>query len=671
MEQTMKERLEKFIQTRKIQKGLRRLTAAGQRSLVIDFDELLEFDMELSKHLLENPTDFLETVDALLGERTKVLDLRFRVKGLTERIKIRKIRAEEVGKFIQVEGILTRASEVKPEAREAVFKCRWCGEDNHVLQADEFFREPLVCENPLCLKRGRFELVVERTVFCDWQSLRVQERPEELRGGRMPRQLDGIVKDDFVDRAVPGNHVLLTGTLRVFQEIFGKRQRTTFRKILFVNHIEVIQKGVEETELSEEDEARIEGLKKDPLVRTRIIQSIAPSIHGHEAIKEGMALQLFGCDPLDLPDGTRVRGDSHILLTGDPGVAKSQMLTWVAQVAPRGLYTSGKKATGPGLTAAAIRDEIGGGWTLEAGALVITDGGLCCVDEFDKMSDEDRSAILEALEQQTISVAKAGIVATLNARTSVVAAANPKGGRLDRYRNLIEQIALDPVILSRFDLIFVMRDEPHHERDRTIARHMLELHRKPKEVVSPPLDTETIRKLIVYARKLLHPKLEGEEVMRTIEDFYVKCREVAERGEAPVPITPRQLEALIRLTKANARMRLSDKTTVEDANCAIRLISHYISEASVDTETKTPRVDIDLIMTGRSKSQRERIQRVLDIIKELEREYGGAAPIKEVKNVAGREGIGDTFVQRIIDEELKRGHLYEPKPEFLTRVVKT
>ena len=668
MEQAMKEKLGKFLRTKKVQKELRRLMAAGQKSLVVDFDGLLEFNMELAKHLLDSPTDFFETADALLSEWTRIPDVRLRVRGLSERIKIRGIRAREVGKFIQVEGILTRASEVKPEVREAVFKCRRCGEENRVPQAGEFFREPLVCENPLCLKRGPFDLVIESTVFCDWQSLRVQERPEELRGGRMPRQLDGIVKDDFVDRAVPGNHVILTGILRVFQETLGKQRRTTFRKLLFVNHIEVMQKGVEETELSEEDEAKIEELKKDPWIRDRIIKSIAPSIHGYEAIKEGIALQLFGCDPLELPDGTRVRGDTHVLLTGDPGVAKSQLLTWVAQVAPRGLYTSGKKATGAGLTAAAVRDEIGGGWTLEAGALVITDGGLCCVDEFDKMSDEDRSAILEALEQQTISVAKAGIVATLNTRTSVIAAANPKGGRLDRQRNLSEQIALDPVILSRFDLIFVMRDEPHHERDRTIAHHMLKLHRKPTEVVKPPLDTETLRKLIVYARKHLYPKLEEEEVMQAIEDFYVKCRSVAERGEAPVPITPRQLEALIRLAKANARMRLNDRTTVEDANCAIKLITHYIKEAGVDTETG--KIDIDVILTGKSKSQRERIQRVLDIIKEFEREYGGVAPVEAVKNTAEREGIGAAFVQRVIDEEMRRGHLYEPKRDFITRVVK-
>lgn len=668
LDQAMKDKLEKFLHRKEILKELRRLAAAGQKSLVVEFEQLLEFDMELSKALLEGPNDFLEASDAVLTEITKLPGMRLRVKGLDKSTVIRDIRAAQVGKFIQVEGILTRSSEVKPEVKEAVFKCLRCGELNHVMQIDEVFREPLICENPNCNMRGPFKMEVESSEFRDWQSVRIQERPESLRGGRMPRQLDCIIKDDFVDKAVPGNHMVASGILRVFQEGVFRQRKTTFRKILFINHIEVMQKGVEETELSPEDEARIKEMGKDPWLRNLVIQSISPSIYGYEPVKEGIALQLFGCSPVELPDGARIRGDTHILLTGDPGTAKSEMLKWVSQVAPRGLFTSGKKATGAGLTAAAVRDEIGGGWTLEAGALVITDGGLCCIDEFDKMSDEDRGAILESLEQQTISVAKAGIIATLNTRTSVLSAANPKGGRFDRQRLISEQIDLPPVILSRFDLIFVMRDEPSAERDRTIAHHMLELHREPNRVVKPPLDVDILRKLIIYARKNVDPKFEEEEVLKTIENFYVKWRSVAESGESPVPITPRQLEALIRLAKANARMRLSDHVTVEDANRAIKIVSFYLREAGVDTETG--KIDIDVLMTGKSRSQREKLQRVLDIIKELETEYGGAAPVEQIKRVAETDGISTSFVEKMIEEELRRGHLYEPKQGMVSRTVK-
>ncbi len=670
MESKAKEKLEKFLHRRETLKELRRIAGKGQKSLVISFDRLLEFDMELAKSLLDNPIDFLDTADEILEGITKLPGMRLRVMGLDKSMtmEIRKIRAGHVGKFIQVEGILTRSGEVKPEATEAVFKCRRCGEENRVLQVGEFFREPLVCENPNCGKRGPFDLLIENSEFRDWQSLCIQEPPEKLRGGRMPRRLDGIVRDDFVDKAVPGNHVMLTGVLRVFQEGRRQERKKTFRKILFISHIEALQKGVEEAELTPEDKAKIKELAKDPWIRNKIIQSIAPSIYGYDAIKEAIALQLFGCEAIDLRDGTRIRGDTHVLLTGDPGVAKSQILKWAANVAPRGLYTSGMKATGAGLTAAAVRDEISGGWTLEAGALVIADGGLASIDEFEKMRPEDSSSILESLEQQTISVAKAGIIATLNTRTAVLAAANPKYGRFEKNLTIAQQVPLEPVILSRFDLIFIMRDEPRADRDRTMAHHILELHRAPTKVVKPPLHLDFLRKIIIYARQNLDPKFDDKEAMKTIEDFFVDWRRVAERGEAPLPITVRQLEAIVRLTKANTRMRLSDRVTVEDANRAINLVKRSLQEAGIDTETG--KLDIDVLMTGKAKSQRDNIRRVLDIIKELEGQYGGAAPVEEIIRIAGSDGIRQSFVEELIEQEKIKGHLYEPKQGMVTRAVK-
>jgi len=668
LEPAMNEKLVEFLHGKEVLKELRKLTAAGQKSLTVEFERLLNFNMKLAKALLDSPADFFAAADKILSDITKLPRMRLRVCGLDQSIKIRKIRAEQVGRFTQVEGMLKRVGEIKPELRVAIFKCRRCGEEQEVEQINEIYREPLLCANPNCGKRGPFDLVVENSEFRDWQSLVLQERPEELRGGQIPRLLSMVVKDDFVDKAVPGNRVVVTGTLRVFQERDQRERKTTFRKVLYVSHIEVLQKGIEEAELSPEDEARIKELAKDPWLRNMIIQSIAPSIYGYDPVKEAIALQLFGCDPVELPDGTRIRGDTHILLTGDPGVAKSVLLKWVANVAPRGLYTSGKKATGAGLTASAVRDEFGGGWTLEAGALVIADGGIACVDEFEKMSDEDRSAILESLEQQTISVAKAGIVATLNTRTAVIAACNPKFGRFERNRTTAEQIALDPVILSRFDALFIMRDEPRAERDRTIAHHILELHRDPTRALKPPLDPETLRKMIIYSRRDVHPKFKDKEVLKVIEDFFVKWRSTAEGGVAPIPITARQLEALVRLSKANARMRLSDEVTVEDANRSINLIKLSLQEAGIDPESG--KVDIDILMTGVSRSQRSKIDRVLDIIRDLEGRYGGVAPVDEVKRIAGEEGIKEKFVENMIEAEKLRGHLYEPKPGMVSRAVK-
>ncbi|MEM2878141.1 MAG: minichromosome maintenance protein MCM [Candidatus Hadarchaeales archaeon] len=664
---TVKERLEEFIRRKDFLKETKKRTASGHKSVVVSFSEILDFDKDLANGLLDSPSDILDWADKKLEEITGIPNMHLRVYGLPETVEIRNIRADHVGKFIQVDGILTKAGEVKPEAREAVFKCRFCGEENRVIQAGEFFREPLSCENPNCRRKGAFELVIESTVFRDWQSISVQEPPEKLRGGRIPQKLDGILRDDFVDRAVPGNHVTVTGVLKVFHERQKRERRTTFRKILFVNHIDVRQKGVEETELTPEDEKKISELAKDPWLRNKIIQSIAPAIHGHEVIKEAVALQLFGCNPVELQDGTRIRGDVHILLCGDPGTAKSQILKWVSNVAPRGLYTSGMKTTAAGITAAAVRDEIGGGWALEAGALVIADGGIACVDEFEKMDAQESSAILESMEQQTVSIAKAGIVATLNTRTAVLAATNPKYGRFERNIPPPKQLAIEPVLLSRFDLILLLKDEPRPDLDHSIAQHVLQLHSSPKKVTKAPFDVDFLRKIVIYSRKYLDPKIQDKEVMKAIEDFFVEWRKVVSQG-APLPITVRQLESIIRLAKCNARMRLSDRVTVEDANKAVALIKTSLSEAGIDTEANV--VDIDLIMTGIPKSQRDKRQRIMDIIGQLEEQYGGAAPISKVKDLASSEGISENFVERMIEEEKKRGYLYSPTPETVSRAVK-
>lgn len=664
----MDEKLGEFLRRKEVLKELRRLAAAGHKSLVIEFDSLLNFNMDLAKVLLDSPADFIDTADKILTDITKLPGMRLRVKSLDKSISIRKIRAENVGNFIQVDGLLKRVGEVKPELKEAVFKCLRCGEENRVPQIDEVYREPLACENPNCGKRGPFKLVIENSEFRDWQSLMMQERPEELRGGQIPRLIDAIVRDEFVDKAVPGNRVIMTGTLRVFQERQQRERKTTFRKVLFVSHIEVLQKGIEEAELSPADEEKIKELAKDPWVKNLVIQSIAPSIYGYDSVKEAIALQLFGCNAVDLPDGTRIRGDTHVLMTGDPGVAKSAILKWVAAISPRGLYTSGKKATGAGLTAAAVRDELGGGWALEAGVLVIADGGLACVDEFDKMSDEDSGAILESMEQQTISVAKAGIIATLNTRTAILAASNPAFGRFDRNRPLAEQLNVPPVLLSRFDLIFVMKDEPNAEADRAVAKHILQLHSDATRVVKPPIDSETLKKMIIYARKYIDPQFKDKEVLKAIEDFFVKWRSTAESEASPIPITPRQLEALVRLSKANARMRLSKEVTIEDANRAIDLVKRSLHEAGIDPESG--KVDIDILMTGKSRSQRQNIERIQEIIKDLEGQFGGAAPIEEIKKLASAEGIRERFVDQMIEEEKRRGHLYEPKPGLVSRAVK-
>lgn len=672
MDDEVEKGLEDFLHRNEILDELQRLSSEGKKSLIVEFDRIVEADMELGKTLLENPLAFLEKADTILEDITEIPGFRFRVKGLDETLDIREVRAEDVGEFIQLEGILTRASDVKPEVEVATFRCLRCGEKNKVQQTGRTLRKPQVCQNPNCSKKGPFRLEGEESEYRDWQSLRIQELPEKLRGGRIPRHIVAIARDDMVDEGVPGNQVLVTGVLRAFQEKSGNKKKTTFQKVLEVNHITVKEKSVEETELSEEDEEWIEDLKENHRVRNLVVNSIAPSIFGYEKIKEAVALQLFGSPPVELPDDSRIRGDSHILLTGDPGTAKSQILKWTNQVAPRGIYTSGKKSTGAGLTAAAVRDELTGGWTLEAGALAIGDGGLACIDEFDKMSEEESGAILESMEQQTISVAKAGIVATLNTRTAILAAANPRLGRFDEYDPIPQQIDLPALILSRFDLIFIMRDIPGEERDRNLADHMLSLQSRPEEVVEPELSRDELRKLIIYARKYIHPKFENEEAKEKFEDFFVQWRSTVAgaeaAGESVVPITARQLEALVRLAKSNARLRLSEEVTEEDAEKAIELFRASLRQLGMEDESGKP--DIDMLMTGHSRTQREKFRKVMDIIDELEEEYGEGAPIEAVKEEARAEGIDRDFVDEMIRREKSKGRLYSPSEELISRATR-
>lgn len=661
----LREVLENFLHSSSFEKKIRKTVASGQKSVVVTYDEIIEFDEKLAKLLLENPKEFFRVSDSLLEGITKIPGMKLRVKSLDKSIDIKDIRAKDMRRFIQIEGILLRASEIRPEIKIATFRCKKCGEEYRREQLGDYLIEPLVCENPNCKAKGSnaFELVLENTEFCDWQSLGFQDLPSKLKGGRMPRHLDGIVRDDFVDRAVPGDYVIATGYLQPFQK-FGKKEKI-LKMVFIVNHIEVPKKGAEEAELTPEDEEKIKELIKDPELTDKIIKSIAPAISGYEVIKEAVALQLFGSDPVELPDGSRVRGDIHILLSGDPGTAKSQLLNWVASVAPRGVYTSGMKSTGAGLTATAVRDEIGTGWTLEAGALVIADGGLAAIDEFEKMDKEDSAAILESMEQQTISIAKAGIVARLNTRAAVLAATNPKGGRFDPNMNFASQIPLDPVLLSRFDIIFILRDDPKEVDDARLTKHIISIHSKPKSLRAP-IPPELLRKMVIYARKNIHPTFTDKEAQQLVQDFYTRQRRMASQKGHPLPITARQLESIIRLAKAHARMRFSQKVTVEDVRKAIQLVDYCLKQVGLDVETGL--VDIDTVMTGIPRSQREKLMTVLQIIEELEKEYGGAAPVEQVKRIALEKRIEESFVEYVIEEEKKRGTLYAPKEGLIARV---
>lgn len=1072
---------------------IRRCRANYLRSLSVDFEHLLDHDYELAQVVIDEPLYVFPACDAALDALYRPeerIDLHVRFYNVVPaRVEIRELRSEHINKLTQIEGIVRRISEVKPEIVEAVFECQRCGQLQIVEQDSHIFKKPTVCSNPACGRQGPFRLIEDQSKFVDWQSVRIQERPEKLRGGRMPRSVDCIIRDDIVDRAQAGNRVNITGILKTQQETTYRGMKTTFRMYIEVNHVELREKEVEEIEISKEDEEEIKNLAAEPFVCEKIVSSMAPAIFGHEDIKESIALQLFSGVFRVLSDGTRLRGDSNILLVGDPGTAKSQILQYVARIAPRGIYTSGKGVSGVGLTAAVVRDDMSGGWALEAGALVLADGGLCCIDELDKMSSDDRSAIHEALEQQsyhpsteivlsngekvkigkfvdqlidkhnesvvqgidceilpvegyelvsadgpvpvervsrhtppekfiritfsngrtlavtpehpvfvytngtvetipaeqinpgdsvpgvtkyclssttdllhtekmnsirfphtisyrlarllgyitgtghiyfnktsrisevlilsfdrtmiedakgilqeefgaysfvnekakngksfyrlrcpclplysffrlnfpeliqlfsqkriphkilqcsepvlaeflqgalsaskfsrsedgfltrseglaedfqdallclglhsslekisegekaiyhvavageshnpcytplsapgesqkrdaekslvtlssrgstvlqqiresvgstrnengngngnkdkskskdtdrpltplphpfggdfcsltvekveeipsegthwvydvtvkdhvfaaaglllhnTISIAKAGVVATLNARTSVLAACNPKYGRFDQFKSIADQIDLPATLLSRFDLVYIITDRPHEETDKRIADHIVNIHRRPEEAVSPPMPLDLLEKYIMYAKTNVKPNL-TKEAAQKLKNFYVQMRKGGESEDAPVAITARQLEALIRLSEARARMRLSDKVEREDAEEVIRLFRECLVKVAMDLETG--KVDIDTIMTGTRKSQRDKILQLLDIIENLDKKNeGNGAQQEDVLRAAQEEGLSERFIREYLSKFKHDGDIYEPRQGFL------
>jgi replicative DNA helicase Mcm len=352
----------------------------------------------------------------------------------------------------------------------------------------------------------------------------------------------------------------------------------------------------------------------------------------------------------------------NALLVGDPGTAKSQLLQYVARIAPRGLYTSGRGTTAAGLTAAVIREK-GGGMSLEAGALVLADKGIACIDEMDKMRPEDRVAIHEAMEQHTVSVAKGGIVATLNARTAILAAANPALGRYEPHRTVAENISLPVTILSRFDLIFVLRDVPNKETDGKMSEHILGLHRKGLTATEALIPSELLRKYISYS-KGIRPILSDDAVKR-LNDFYLAMRSASEAEGSPVAITARQLESLVRTAEARARSALRKEVTAEDAEAAVAIMKRSLEEVGIDLSSY--KMDIDLIMTGKPKSVRDRLQIVLSTLMEMEKDTGLVEKRALLEELEMKHKVPRGEADRLIGQLLREGTIYSPREDYLKK----
>jgi replicative DNA helicase Mcm len=639
----------------------------GKGAIFLDFMKLLEYSNTLAEQILVNPEENIRILELAVEEKGLIENVRVRFVNLpkSSEIKIRNLRSRNLNEMIVVEGIVRQASDVRPQIVNAKFECPSCGTVLAVLQIEKKFREPSRCS---CGRRGNFKLISKEMV--DTQRLVIEESPEALTGGEQPKRMNIFLKEDLVEpnmeeKTTPGSRIKALGILKeVPVPLQSGGLSTRFELAVEANNIIPLEETFEELDINEEDEKQILELSQDPKVFEKLTQSIIPSVWGYDEIKRCLILQLFGGVVKIHADGQRSRGDIHILLIGDPGVAKSATLNFMARISPKGRYVVGKSASGAGLTATVVRDEYLRGWSLEAGSMVLANKGLVCIDELEKMDPGDRSAMHEAMEQQTVTISKANVHATLRAETSVLAAANPKFGRFDPFQSIAQQIDLPPTLINRFDVIFPLRDLPNKEKDELIATHVLHEHQKMGEEMLIP--KELLRKYVAYAKQRIKPAL-SDEAVEEIKQFYVELRNTpvsAENSVRPIPISARQLQALIRMAEASAKMRLSETVDPSDAKRAIEILKYYLMQVGYDYESKT--FDIDRGTGGMPASQRNKVFIVRDAITKLESRLGKMIPIEEIEKELEGKLTKDEIEEAITKLDVS-GVIFRPRRGYVGR----
>lgn len=814
-----------------------------KKSIYVPYPDIDAYNPDFATYILEKPDRCIRLGEKVIRQKLPPTwnpedNINLRVEKLPRdaHVEIRNLRSTHLGRLVALDGLVRKATVPKLKMTHAHYKCAKCDADIWVPQKGMYAKEPLMCTNDAC-NRGalKFNLDQETSIYSDTQKIEIQENPEGLRGGAQPERIMGYIEDDISGKITPGNRVTLNGIIRPVEK--DRDKSIIFDVFVDIVSVEYTQEEYDEIEITEEDEKEILAMSKDPEFFDKLIKSIAPTIFGMKEVKQAVALQLFGGTRKKMDDDSIIRGDIHILLCGDPGVAKSQILSYMSRLAPRGIYASGKSASAAGLcvgadtyivkesgeletigdmvnsrmtapeeyrpgiwrqavtdltiqsigdlgsvrylpvsyvwridtpkalfkitvggsvltltpetklqamkgasfdwvcakdlavgdmvstvrdnmrllpiseieyitddlpdhvydltvepshafvgngfvihnTAAAVKDDFGDGkWTLEAGALVLADKGLACIDELDKMTPQDRSSLHEAMESQKISIAKAGISATLQSRCSLLAAANPISGRFEAGEKIVGQIDLPPALMSRFDLIFALTDKPDTDYDTRLSGHILGMHErgqvknlmdrevegidkeeilKRTEDIAPIYNMDIIRKYVSYAKQNCFPVM-SKTAENMIQNEYLYIRNLG-AVEQQVTITPRQLEAYIRLSEASAKSRLSPIVDERDATIAIQLVKFYLDKVA---KTENDTYDVDMFGNEFTRKDRQRKKRTMDdIMMELDEFEDG---MSEKELASKHPDISEDELHAILNRLSDNGQIYNAKGKW-------
>nr|XP_012310837.1 DNA helicase MCM8 isoform X1 [Aotus nancymaae]XP_012310838.1 DNA helicase MCM8 isoform X1 [Aotus nancymaae] len=627
---------------------------------------------------------------------------------------LKNVRANYYGKYVALRGTVVRVSNIKPLCTKMAFLCAACGEVQSFSLPDGKYSLPTKCPVPAC--RGRSFTAVRSsplTVTMDWQSIKIQElmSDDQREAGRIPRTIECELVHDLVDSCVPGDTVTVTGIVKVSNAEEGCRNKND--KCMFLLYIEansISNSKGQKTKTSEDgykpgmlmefslkDLYAIQEIQAEENLFKLIVNSLCPVIFGHELVKAGLALALFGGSQKYADDKNRIpiRGDPHILVVGDPGLGKSQMLQAVCNVAPRGVYVCGNTTTTSGLTVTLSKDSSCGDFALEAGALVLGDQGICGIDEFDKMGNQHQ-ALLEAMEQQSISLAKAGVVCSLPARTSIIAAANPVGGHYNKAKTVSENLKMGSALLSRFDLVFILLDTPNEHHDHLLSEHVIAIRAGKQRTVSSatvarmssqdsntsvlevvsekplserlkvvpgeiidPIPHQLLRKYIGYARQYVSPRL-STEAAQVLQDFYLELRKQSQRLNSP-PITTRQLESLIRLTEARARLELREEATKEDAEDIVEIMKYSMLGTYSD---EFGNLDFERSQHGSGMSNRSTAKRFISALNNIaERTYNNVFQFHQLRQIAKELNIQVADFENFIGSLNDQGYLLKKGPK--------